>query len=105
MYSAIIIPVVPVVGRINLDGSPAWVAITVFALLSLALIVGVSFLLWVIVGEPIYSAIITKIDNNRWNKQVADRKAWYDANRCKGITLKGAQCSIAQCSITHKSYL
>jgi hypothetical protein len=36
---------------------------------------------------------------------LAEREAYYLANRCYGLTVKGVRCSKVDCSISHKNYL
>lgn len=58
-----------------------------------------------VIGIAIWSLVSFIIDTVRNIISKHQSKQYALAHRCKGITLKGSQCSIYDCSITHKSYL
>lgn len=74
-----------------------------------AFVIGVAIAIAVVAIWSLVSFIIDIVRNiirERSRKAyVAKAKADYEANRCYGVTLKGHRCTIAYCSISHKSYL
>lgn len=103
MVNGIYIPVI--VSNADYSNMPMWVSITVIIISAIAILLGVSFITYEFAIIPIMNKVDSVRYEKRWAKAVAERNAWYAEHRCQGITLKGKQCSLTDCSISHKSYL